>query len=387
MENCDRLVVHYFNMGFTYCEIVSLLLLHHGIRMTYWSLVRALRRLRLRRNLQRVNWHFVLYAIEQELRGTGENLGYRSMQARLRLSYGISLPRESVRLILGYYDPDGVQGRRRRRLRRRQYLSRGPGFVYHIDGWDKLKRYGLCVHGCIDGFSRKLMWLEACSSNKDPYIVCQFFVKCVRQQGGIPYFVRSDRGTENRNIELLQTILHRDQERTHLPFLYGSSPSNQRIECWWSIFPLYSMQRWINHFRQMESVGIIDTSSNLHIECIRFLYMELLKNDLNLTMTHWNTHYLRRSRNSVSPHGKPDIMYYVPELYQTRSYLNVFDSESLDIISDILTRESDDCTWPYREIFQTVMEERLFSSPETLEEAAERLVTMLDIIETEMQQV
>lgn len=31
------------------------------------------------------------------------------------------------------------------------YRTKGPNYAWHIDGQDKLKRYGLCVHGCIDG--------------------------------------------------------------------------------------------------------------------------------------------------------------------------------------------------------------------------------------------
>lgn len=36
---------------------------------------------------------------------------------------------ETVRLILQILDPEGVSGRRRRRLRRRQYISRGPIYM------------------------------------------------------------------------------------------------------------------------------------------------------------------------------------------------------------------------------------------------------------------
>ena len=31
--------------------------------------------------------------------------------------------------------------------------------MWHIDGYDKLKPYGFCVHGAIDGFSRRIMWI------------------------------------------------------------------------------------------------------------------------------------------------------------------------------------------------------------------------------------
>ena len=32
--------------------------------------------------------------------------------------------------------------------------------MMHIDVWDKLIRYGLVVHGCIDGFSRRICGLR-----------------------------------------------------------------------------------------------------------------------------------------------------------------------------------------------------------------------------------
>lgn len=28
----------------------------------------------------------------------------------------------------------------------------GPNYVWHLDGYDKLKPYGFAIHACIDGF-------------------------------------------------------------------------------------------------------------------------------------------------------------------------------------------------------------------------------------------
>ena len=27
----------------------------------------------------------------------------------------------------------------------------GPNFIWHVDGYDKLSHFNLCIHGCIDG--------------------------------------------------------------------------------------------------------------------------------------------------------------------------------------------------------------------------------------------
>jgi hypothetical protein len=55
---------------------------------------------------------------------------------------------------------------KKRRLRRRVYSNKGPNSVWHIDGYDKLSRYGIKIHGCIDGFSRQIIWLKAMVSSE-----------------------------------------------------------------------------------------------------------------------------------------------------------------------------------------------------------------------------
>lgn len=47
--------------------------------------------------------------------------------------------------------------------KRRLYNCSAPGALWHADGNDKLKRYGFAIHGAIDGYSRKLMWLKVCN--------------------------------------------------------------------------------------------------------------------------------------------------------------------------------------------------------------------------------
>lgn len=49
-------------------------------------------------------------------------------------------------------DPEGVQARLSNRLVRREYFSKGPNFLIHIDGYDKIKKYGFGIHGAICGY-------------------------------------------------------------------------------------------------------------------------------------------------------------------------------------------------------------------------------------------
>lgn len=69
--------------------------------------------------------------------------------------------RDTVLKMMHLLDKSGVECRRAKRFRRRLYICPGPNYVWHLDGYDKLKPFGFCIHGCIDGYSRRLMWLEA----------------------------------------------------------------------------------------------------------------------------------------------------------------------------------------------------------------------------------
>ena len=141
------------------------------------------------------------------------------------------------------------------RLRTRKYSTKGPNYLWHIDGYDKLFIYlfiyiqhiltfmavgvrsdvgfGFCVHGAIDSSTRKILWLEVSGSNNDPGIITKYYLDYVRQIGGTSRVIRADRGTENGNIAVTQQFfrrLARDDFGGEKSFMYGRSRTNQRIE-------------------------------------------------------------------------------------------------------------------------------------------------------------
>ena len=123
------------------------------------------------------------------------------MHQRLINDHGLVVTRDSVRQVLKILDPaEGVDLRSKHRLRRRTYNAKGPNYLWHIDGYDKLKPFGFCIHGAIDGFSRRILWLEVASSNNDPKIIGQYYTDYVRRIGGTARIIRADRGTENVDV-------------------------------------------------------------------------------------------------------------------------------------------------------------------------------------------
>ena len=80
-------------------------------------------------------------------------------------------------------DPQNVDKRRRPRLQRRKHHSPGPIFVWHTDGYDKLKLHRIKIHGCIDGYPWRIIWLEVAASNKVPKLIAKHYWNAIKQNG------------------------------------------------------------------------------------------------------------------------------------------------------------------------------------------------------------
>lgn len=182
-------------------------------------------------------------------------------------------------------------------------------------GYDKLKSYGFPIHGCICGYSRRIIWLEVDKSNNNPKVPAKFFLDAVQNVGGCPRIVRSDCGTENVLLAAIQCYFRNngsDEFAAAKAHQYGSSPSNQQIEGWWSSFAQSRSNWWINFFKSMCESGVVELGNVFHMECLWFCFSQLIQNELDKVRDHWNSHYIRRSRHDTVA-GVPDILYYLPE--------------------------------------------------------------------------
>ncbi|CAG2187419.1 unnamed protein product [Mytilus edulis] len=215
---------------------------------------------------------------------------YRWMYQKCK-RHGFKIKRDHISLMLNTIDPEGVYLRARRRLKRREYFSRGPNFCWHLDSYDKLKRYGLCINACIDGFSMKIIWLKVGRSSSNPKVIARYFIDAIEEHRGHPYSMRGDMGTENGLVAVMQTLFAGDE--VTIPFIYGKSTMNTRIESWWGI-----------------------------------LRKKCCQNELDDTAQVWNTHYIRRSREYVF-HGRPVNMYLYPDLFNAEEHIRQVDDDVL----------------------------------------------------------
>lgn len=229
----------YFNEGHSYNVIVDMMSSLHGINISLRTLKSILSQAGLYRRKNYSSPNAVINAIRLELRGPGHLFGYRTMWQVLKQKYNLRVRRDDVMNLLRELNPRGCERRARRRFIRRTYHSMGPNYMWHADGYDKLKPFGLAISGCIDGFSRKVLWLECGPTNNNPRVIAHNFLSCVRNLGVIPMRLRTDCGTENGIMAAIQCTLrhhHHDYYSGASSHMYGSSTNNQRIESWWSIF-------------------------------------------------------------------------------------------------------------------------------------------------------
>ena len=338
----EHLIRNYFLQDFTNIEIVGFLALQHGVTISVRTVKRILNRMKLKRAClaNESALEQIVSAVLNELENScGSFTGYRQLTRRLRRKYNLSVRRDTIMKCLRVIDPEGVERRKRRRLKRRRYVTPGPNFIWHVDGWDKLAPFGIAIHGAIDGFSRRILWLEVNSTNKNPSVIASHYLNTVQQLGGVPRMMRCDRGTENTIIGTLQQFFrwHGDDEFAGSgSFVEDKSSANQRIEAWWSKLREGGGGWWINLFKDLRD-SVIYRDDYLTKECLKFCFLPIIRRELQLVVELWNTHNIQRQKRCEVEGGKPDVMFFTPEIYGTQSYLKEVDIDDVKACKEMYT--------------------------------------------------
>ena len=247
----------------------------HNIVMSRRTLQRRLKQYQLYRRKHSDLLDVALF-ITEAVESSSEMLGYRMMHLKC-VHEGLSVSQNDVRLLLQIIDPDGVSLHSRRRLKRRKYYSRGPNFTWHFDSYDKLKPYGICINGAIDGFSRQIIWLEAHHTNSDPSLIASYYIQAVKLKQGCPKHVRCDFGTENVHVvDMHSFLLEHNGEIPRNAVIRGSSNHNQRIEAWWSFLRKSMSQFWMNLFQSLKENALF-CGDPLDHNLIQFCFSKIIQ--------------------------------------------------------------------------------------------------------------
>ena len=153
-------------------------------------------------------------------------------------------------------------------------------------------RWKFVLHGCIDGYSRLIVYMS-CSNNNRADTVLQLFVEATLMFG-CPSRVRGDRGTENTAVSDF-LILQKGPGRSS--FICGRSVHNQRIgRLWRDVFSGCTVL-FYRLFYDMEDRGIVDANNDLHLFCLHYVFIPRINSSLGEFMSGWNNHPLRTESN------------------------------------------------------------------------------------------
>eukprot|EP00794_Sanderia_malayensis_P006763 gene6763-7524_t len=153
----------------------------------------------------------------------------------------------------------------------------------------------------------------------------------------------SDLGTENSLAATMQSFF-RDNPESH--------SKNRTI--WWR-----------NLFKDMESEGEIDLSSELSKACLWHSFHGLLQQECDFIKEHWNTHYIRRSRHETVS-GRPDSLFFLPEMHNAENLIKAVEAADIAYAKNHLLT-LDVCE--YTEYVEYIAQEMSAPKPATWQEA------------------
>ncbi|XP_051974469.1 uncharacterized protein LOC127637440 [Xyrauchen texanus] len=166
---------------------------------------------------------------------------------------------------------------------RRTYSVPAPLSLVHIDTNHKLIRYNIVIFGAIDGFSRKIFYLDVAGNNKAK-IAFGFFMDGI-EKNGWPSRVRADQGVENVDIARCMFTVRGTCRGS---FIAGKSVHNQRVERLWRDVWTAVTSSYYNVLHSLEEEGLLDLSNAVHLFCVRYVFIPRIHTDLQHFIEMWN---------------------------------------------------------------------------------------------------
>ena len=226
----------------------------------------------------------ILDYFERHNQTTGQTLLVGSIR-----SLGIRVQRSRIRKALVRLDNKNTALKWGIVTTRRKYYIAWPNSLWHLDGHHSLIHLGFVIHGCIDGYSRRVIFLE-CSSNNLSQTVLNRFIDATQIDGGRwSSKILVDYGLEN--VLVCDAMVEKLGEgRSN--FIAEPSTRNQRIEMLWRDVFRCVIRIFYYIFYALEDEQLIDIENPVDMLALRPVFLQRIIQALNEFKELHNNHSL-----------------------------------------------------------------------------------------------
>lgn len=246
----------------------------------------------------------------QSIKKNHPNCGEKIVHGHLR-SHGLHVQRAKVRETIRQIDPEGVEARRRRALRRREYSVPCPLYLWHVDGNHKLIRYRIVIHVGVDGYSRTIVFIDANENNRSTTVE-RLFLEATGTYG-YPIKVRTDLGGENVLVWRHMNSHWGTQRRS---VIVGSSVHNQRVERLNRDLNVNIAQVFGPKLQELEELGLLDINNETEMFCLHYVLLPRVKKIVREFAHAHNNHSLRTEAN-LTPLQLLSLNSHLTQLHQS----------------------------------------------------------------------
>lgn len=236
--------------------------------------------------------------------------------------------------------------------------------------------------GALMGTQKKILWIEVSTTNNDPAVIAHYYLKAIEKFRFLPTVIRTDHGAEATLLEELQMALrhlHSDEYSGLKSFIRGKSTRNQRIEAYWRQFRQHMEDFYINLFKTMEHENLINVSNPLHIECLRYCFAELIKEDISLARREWNEHRIRKQKNRNASGGIPNLLFKCPGKFEASDFKKAVNLDHVKLPLEKYANEPMLVSPDFKEMADVLL--NMPQKPSTPEDAYNLYIKLFDIME------
>ena len=227
------------------------------------------------------------------------------------------------------------------------FHSDGPLYLISLDGHNKLKGFDnwafpIGVYGCIDTFSRKIMFMDVLRSNSNPISIAFCYVKFLKETKILPENMRLDKGTETVDMTAVHSWLTKklrpDIADPTTTVRFGASVDN-KIERLWLDIRLKVVDKFKKELIYLQRNGFYDAESEEERDILAYSFIPVVQREVDRFVCFWNHHKIRRQNekgDKILPDGAVNFIFDNPEVFGFRQHGTPIPDRLVDEVSSLI---------------------------------------------------